>query len=127
MKSGQVLERDRFSKVVICFSVALLGGVALLLATGSQAAFAAAADPYRIAYDNGVVVEVLAVSMVPSRGKPFWQPDGARLIGVLDVDIALQQVDDREVRGGLTIGHRGTLQHQPALRVGGMDTLVHQA
>ena len=31
--------------------------------------------------------------------------DGARLIGVLDVDVALEQVHDREVRGGLAVGH----------------------
>ena len=54
-------------------------------------------------------------------------PHGARLIGVLDVDVALEQVHDREVGGRLAVGHRGTLQHPPALRVVGMDTLVHQA
>ena len=41
--------------------------------------------------------------------------------------VALQQVDDREVGRGLAVGHRGALQHQPALRVVGVDELIDQA
>ena len=41
--------------------------------------------------------------------------------------IALEQVHDGEVGRGLAIGHRGALQHPPALGAVGVDTLVHQA
>src|SRR6266566_2314564 len=80
MSFGQSFERGRFPRIAASCPIVLICGVVLLLRTASHAADAAAPSPYRIAYDNGVVVEVLAVSMVPSRGKPFWQPDGARLI-----------------------------------------------
>src|SRR5439155_11825960 len=53
--------------------------------------------------------------------------DGADVITLLDVAVALEQVDDREVRCRLAIGHRGTLQHPPALRVVGVDALIEQA
>src|SRR5262245_32839207 len=35
-------------------------------------------------------------------------PDGARVIAILDVDIALQQVHNREVGGGLAVRYRGS-------------------
>ena len=41
--------------------------------------------------------------------------------------VALQQVDDGEVGRGLAVGHRGALQHPPALGAVGVDTLIHQA
>jgi ankyrin repeat protein len=37
-------------------------------------------SPYRITFDNHATVEILAVSTVPSRHKPFWTPDGMRII-----------------------------------------------
>ena len=39
----------------------------------------------------------------------------------------LEQLDDREIRRGLAVGDRGTLQHPPALRLVGMDDLIDQA
>ena len=54
-------------------------------------------------------------------------PDGARVVTLLDVGIALEQFDHREIGRGFAIGHRGTLQHQPALGAVGMDELIHQA
>jgi len=54
-------------------------------------------------------------------------PDGARRITIVDLAVLLQQVDDGEVRRGLAIGHRGALQHPPALRAVGVDHLVDQA
>ena len=53
--------------------------------------------------------------------------DGARVVAVLDVAVALEQVEHREVGRGLAVGHRGALQHQPALGVVGVDELVDQA
>ena len=41
--------------------------------------------------------------------------------------VALEQVDDGEVRRGLAVGHRGALQHPPALGVVGVDELIDQA
>ena len=38
---------------------------------------------------------------------------------ILHVAIAPQQVENREVGRGLAVGHRGTVEHQPALGVGG--------
>ena len=53
--------------------------------------------------------------------------DGPRVLTLLQVVIAPQQVADREVGGGLAVGHRRAVEHQPALRVGVLDKLVHQA
>ena len=39
-------------------------------------------------------------------------PDGAGVVAVLDVAVALEQVDDGEVGRGFAIGHRGALQHR---------------
>ena len=50
----------------------------------------------------------------------------ARVIGLLDVRVALQQVDHGEVRRGLPIGHRGTLQDPPALGLRGVETLIDE-
>ena len=49
------------------------------------------------------------------------------VVALLHMDIALEQVDNREVGRGLAVGHRGTLQHPPALRVVGVDKLIDQA
>ena len=46
---------------------------------------------------------------------------------VLDVGIALEQVDDREVRRGPAVGHRGAFQHAPALGGVAVHELIHQA
>ena len=54
-------------------------------------------------------------------------PPGAGVVRVLDLGIALEQVDDGEVGRGFAVGHRGALQHAPALRVLGMDALIDQA
>jgi len=54
-------------------------------------------------------------------------PDGARRITIVDLAVLLQQVDDGEVRRGLAIGHRGALQHPPALRAVRVDYLIDQA
>src|SRR4029450_10874010 len=44
-----------------------------------------------------------------------------------DVGVALEQVQHWKIRGGLAIGHRGTLQHQPVVGAVRTDELVHQA
>ena len=54
-------------------------------------------------------------------------PDGARVIAVVHMAVAFQQVNDGEVGRGLAVGHRGTLQHAPALGAVGVDKLMHQA
>jgi hypothetical protein len=51
--------------------------------------------------------------------------DGASVVGALQVAVAPQQVKHREIGRRLAIGHRGALQHPPALRVMGMDAFVH--
>jgi len=52
--------------------------------------------------------------------------DGACVLALPQVTIAPQQVADREVGCGLAVGHRGAVEHQPALSVGRLDKLVHQ-
>ena len=54
-------------------------------------------------------------------------PHGARVVMLLDVGVALEQINHREVWRRLAVGHRGTLQHQPALRVMRAQELVDQA
>ena len=53
--------------------------------------------------------------------------DGAHVIAVVHMAVALEQVRDGEVGRRLAVGHRGALQHPPALGAVGVDTLVHQA
>ena len=61
------------------------------------------------------------------------QPPGELLayvppvVAVLDLEIGLEQVDDGQIRGGLTIGGRAALQQEPALGARGMDELVDEA
>src|SRR5262249_34487158 len=50
--------------------------------------------------------------------------DGACVITLLDVAIALEHVDDWEVGRRFAVGYRGTLQHQPALSRVAMDEFV---
>jgi hypothetical protein len=51
----------------------------ILAALRAQAAEGEPA-PYRIEYADGVIIEIVAVSVTPSRGKPFWSPDGRKLL-----------------------------------------------
>ena len=54
-------------------------------------------------------------------------PDRAQVITVLDVTVGFEQVTDRQVGGGLAVGHGATLQPQPALRMVRLEKLVDQA
>lgn len=54
--------------------------VSLLLCATLTLAQAQQDSPYRVTYDNGVTLEIIAVSMPPSRLKPFWDPTGAKLL-----------------------------------------------
>src|SRR5215831_21021392 len=52
--------------------------------------------------------------------------DGARVIALLHVTVALEHIDDREVRGRLAIRHRGAFEDQPPWRVVRVDELIDQ-
>ena len=52
--------------------------------------------------------------------------DGLRVLVLVHVGIALEEVNDREVRGRLAIGDRRTLQHAPALRAVRLEELIDQ-
>jgi hypothetical protein len=54
-------------------------------------------------------------------------PDGTRLVPVLDVQIALEQIDDRDIGRGFPIRDRGTLYHQPPLGSIRAKTLIDEA
>ena len=54
-------------------------------------------------------------------------PNGARVIAVVHMTIALEQVHDGEIGRGFAVGHGRTLQHPPTLRVVRVDELIHQA
>ena len=54
-------------------------------------------------------------------------PHRAGVILLVEVAVALEQVKDGEVGCRLAVGHRGALQHQPALGGVGMDKLIGQA
>src|SRR5687767_10063125 len=54
-------------------------------------------------------------------------PYGAGIVALVEVTVALEQVDYREVRCGLAIRHRSALQHEPALGGVGMYKLIDQA
>ena len=54
-------------------------------------------------------------------------PDGPRIVVVLDMGIALQQVQHWTIGGGLAIRYGGALEHEPTLGAVGMQALVHQA
>jgi hypothetical protein len=51
--------------------------------------------------------------------------DSAHVIVLFQVAIAPQQVENRKVGGSLAVGYCGAVEHQPALRIGGLDKLVH--
>ena len=54
-------------------------------------------------------------------------PDGPRVVVLLHVAVALEQVNHREVRRGLAIGHRGAFEHEPPWRIVRVDELIDQA
>ena len=54
-------------------------------------------------------------------------PHRPEVIAVLEVTVGFEQVADRQVGGGLAVGHGATLQHQPALRAVRVEELVDQA
>ena len=53
--------------------------------------------------------------------------DGTHVIAVVHMTVALEQFDEWEIRRGLAVGDRGTLQDPPSLRLVGMDDLIDQA
>ena len=53
--------------------------------------------------------------------------DGRPILVVVEVEVALEQVDDREIRGGLAVRGPLRVQDQPRLRQGATDELVAQA
>src|SRR5262249_55432533 len=54
-------------------------------------------------------------------------PDGACIVVLLHMAVALEHVDHGEVRRRLAIRHRSTFERQPPRRVVGMDKLIDQA
>ena len=52
------------------------------------------------------------------------RPDRARVVVLLYVAVALEQVDHGEVRRRFAVGHRSTFEHQPPRCVMGMDELI---
>jgi hypothetical protein len=52
--------------------------------------------------------------------------DGSGVVALLDVTVALDQVDHRKIRRGLAIGNRGALQDQPPLGAVAVDDLIDQ-
>ena len=47
-------------------------------------------------------------------------PAGPRVVALLDMAIALEEVNDREIRRGFAIRDRGAFEYQPALDVVGV-------
>ena len=71
---------------------------------------------------HGVLERVIQGQELPSD----FRPDRAEVIAVLDATVGFEQVTDWQVRRGLAVGHRATLQPQPALRVVGVEELIDQ-
>ena len=53
-------------------------------------------------------------------------PDGAGVVTLLDMAIALEEVDDGEIRRRLAVRHRGAFEQQPALGAVGVAELIEQ-
>src|SRR5262245_10806849 len=53
-------------------------------------------------------------------------PDFAELVPVLDLEVTLEEIDHRQVARRLSIGDRGALQNQPALRAVRMGELPEE-
>jgi hypothetical protein len=53
-------------------------------------------------------------------------PDRARLVAFGQLEIALQEIDERQVWRGTAVGNRLRLEHQPAARVRRMDELAQE-
>src|SRR4051812_3702720 len=71
-KGAAVWCRFTARTVLACLSLMLCASVAL--------AQPQADSPYRVTYDNGVSIEVIAISITPTRNRPFWDPSGAKLL-----------------------------------------------
>src|SRR5215475_13067111 len=52
--------------------------------------------------------------------------DTARIIALFDLEVDVEQVDDREIGGGLAVRHGRGLEREPALGAMRMDKLVEQ-
>ena len=50
----------------------------------------------------------------------------AEIVAVLDLEVALEQVDRRQIAGGLAVGDRGALEDQPSRQAVRLDELVDQ-
>ena len=48
-------------------------------------------------------------------------------VPVVDPEVALEEIDHRQVGGGLAVGHRARLQHEPAVRPVGVGQFPEQA
>ena len=72
---------------------------------------------------DGVLQRVVQGQELPGH----FRTDGARIVAIVDMAVPLQQVDDGEVRCGLAIGHRGTLQNPPALGLRCVETFIDEA
>src|SRR6266480_3463206 len=93
---------------------------------------ASALAQYSVKYDNGATVEVIAVSKLPSRHKPFWDPAGKKLVDPpyefrdasngpkapqngYEVVLRISGVEDRVYfpyrppAGGITVGYPSTV------------------
>ena len=53
--------------------------------------------------------------------------DRARVVAVRDLEVRLEEIDDRQVRGRLPVRHGEALEDEPSLGAMGMDELVEEA
>ena len=53
--------------------------------------------------------------------------DRARVVAVRDLEVRLEEIDDRQVRGRLPVRHGEALEDEPSLGPMGMDELVEEA
>ena len=65
--------RPRVTRPHVAAILVLLGAACVVLATQTTAR---AAEP--IVLPNGLTLELVGVSTVPSRDRPWWAPDGCR-------------------------------------------------
>src|SRR4051794_2860106 len=95
--------KSTFRPALACAAMILCAGVALAQAQPHS--------PYRVTYDNGITLEVIAVSILPTRLKPFWDPAGTKLME--------RPYDSREI-STVRANQAGMTNYEVVVRVSGL-------
>lgn len=78
LRSPDVVGR-LMARAIVASLLAVLPSGRVGLAAEAQRDARRGATPWAVTMSDGVIVELVGVSRCPSKGEPWWQPDGSRL------------------------------------------------